>query len=128
MSYALSRKEHQAALALSNHQRYQYLIDKVVEQGEIWSLANEEGWVTLSSEGDNCLPIWPHPDFAQEWATNDWADCSPKAVPLDVWLERWTKGLTADETYLVAFPNLKEEALLVEPAELDEALRDALIG
>ena len=111
MSYDLSASEHKSTLGLSNHQRYQYFIDKVAEHGEIWSLANEEGWVTLTSEGDNCLPIWPHPDFAREWATGDWEDCTPKSVELKVWLERWTKGLTADETLLVVFPNLKEEAL-----------------
>ena len=126
MSYTLSQKEHQASLKLSNHQRYQYFIDKVVAHGAIWSLANDEGWVTLTSEGDNCLPVWPHADYAAEWANGEWEDCAPKVVPLDVWLERWTAGLTADETYLVVFPNLKEEALLVEPNELDEALREAM--
>ena len=122
MSYPLSPKEHQASLKLSNHQRYQHFIDKVVANGEIWSLANDEGWVTLTSEGD----IWPHANYAAEWATGEWEDCAPKAVALDVWLERWTPGLSADETYLVVFPNLKEEALLVEPNELDEALREAM--
>jgi len=126
MSYALSHKDHLATLKLSNHQRYQHFVENVVKHGEIWSLANADGWVTLTSEGDNCLPVWPHPDYAAEWATGDWEDCEPKAVALDVWLERWTKGLTEDETWLVVFPNLKEEALLVEPAELEEALRDAL--
>lgn len=126
MPYTLSAREHQATLGLSNHQRFQHFIDKVAEHGEIWSLANDEGWVTLTSEGDNCLPLWPHPDYAAEWATADWADCQPKSVALDVWLERWTKGLSGDETLLVVFPNLKEEALLVEPEELEEALREAL--
>jgi len=126
MTYALSRSEHLATLKLSNHQRYQHFIAKVVANGEIWSLANSDGWVTLTSDGDNCLPVWPHADYASEWANGDWADCAPKAVALDVWLERWTKGLTDDETLLVVFPNLKEEALLVEPSELDDDLRDAL--
>ena len=125
MTYSLTQNEINAALALSNHQRYQHFLDKVAEHGEIWSLANADGWVTLTSEGDNCLPIWPHPEYAKQWATNDWADCVPKSVKLDIWLERWTKGLTADETLLVVFPNLKEEALLVEPKDLDEDLRDA---
>lgn len=126
MTYPLSRSQHLAALKLSNHQRYQHFIDKVVAHGEIWSLANSDGWVTLTSDGDNCLPVWPHADYALEWANGDWADCVPKSVPLDVWLERWTKGLTDDETWLVVFPNLKEEALLVEPSELDDDLRGAL--
>lgn len=128
MTYSLTSNEINAALNLSNHQRYQYFLDKVAEHGEIWSLANDEGWVTLTSEGENCLPIWPHPDLAKQWATDDWSDCQPKSVALKTWLERWTKGLKQDETLLVVFPNLKEEALLVEPDDLAEDLRDALEG
>ena len=126
MSFELSKTEQQRLLALSNHQRYQSFLELVAEHQHIWSLANEEGWVTLTSEGENCLPIWPHSALAQQWATDDWADCQPKSVPLNVWLERWTKGLNQDETVLVVFPNLKDEALLVEPNDLDEDLRDAL--
>src|SRR5690554_7178361 len=64
MCFTLTAAERDKTLALSNYQRYQYFIDMVSEQGEIWSLANDEGWVTLSAEGDNCLPIWPHADYA----------------------------------------------------------------
>lgn len=123
MSFELSATERDNTLTLSNYQRYQYFIDKVAEHGEIWSLANDEGWVTLSAEGDNCLPIWPHADYAAQWATGDWSDCKPKSIALDLWLKRWTKGLKNDETLLVVFPNLEEESLLVEPDELDDDLR-----
>ncbi len=123
MSFELSTTERDNTLTLSNYQRYQYFIDKVTEHGEIWSLANDEGWVTLSAEGDNCLPIWPHADYAAQWATGDWSDCKPKSIALDLWLKRWTKGLKNDETLLVVFPNLEEESLLVEPDELDDDLR-----
>lgn len=123
MSFTLTTTERDKTLALSNYQRYQYFIDMVSEQGEIWSLANDEGWVTLSAEGDNCLPIWPHADYAAQWATGDWSDCTPKNITLEVWLKRWTKGLKNDETLLVVFPNLEEEALLVDPEELDDDLR-----
>lgn len=123
MSFTLSTTERDNTLALSNYQRYQYFIDKVTEHGEIWSLANDEGWVTLSAEGDNCLPIWPHADYAAQWATGDWNDCTPKSIALDVWLKRWTKGLKSDETLLVVFPNLEEESLLVDPEELEEDLQ-----
>ncbi|MDK2776072.1 MAG: DUF2750 domain-containing protein [Pseudomonadota bacterium] len=126
MSYPLSHKSHLATLKLTDEQRYHHFIEKVAAHGEIWSLANDEGWVTVVSDGDNCLPVWPHPDYAAEWATGDWADCEPRSVALDVWLERWTAGLSGDDTWLVVFPNLKEQALMVEPQDLDDALRDAL--
>lgn len=127
MPYALSAKNREASLALTDNKRYDLFISKVAEHGEIWSLGNEEGWVTVvTEEGENCLPIWPHPDYAQDWVTGDWADCEPRMVALDVWLERWTQGLDQDETLLVVLPNLKEQAVLVDPWQLEEDLRAAL--
>ncbi|WP_300425321.1 DUF2750 domain-containing protein [Thalassolituus sp.] len=127
MPYALSAKNRESSLALSDNKRYELFLSKVAEFGEVWSLANEEGWVTVvTDEGENCLPVWPHPDYALDWATGDWADCEPKMIPLDVWLERWTPGLDQDETLLVVFPNLKEQAVLVDPFQLDEDIRAIL--
>ncbi|MEK9714040.1 MAG: DUF2750 domain-containing protein [Thalassolituus sp.] len=127
MSYSLSAKNRASSLALSDNKRYELFLSKVAEYGEIWSLANEEGWVTVvTDDGENCLPVWPHPEYALEWVNGDWADCSPRMVPLDVWLERWTEGLEQDETLLVVLPNLKESAVLVEPWQLDEDLRAAV--
>jgi len=129
MSYALSAKNRESSLSLSDNKRYELFVSKVAEYGEIWSLANEEGWVTVvTDEGENCLPVWPHPDYAADWATGDWADCEPKMIPLDVWLERWTPGLDQDETLLVVLPNLKEQAVLVDPWQLDEDIRAAIEG
>lgn len=122
MSTTLSPAERDNTLALTNDQRYQYFIEMVNEQGEIWSLANHEGWVTVSIDGDNGLPVWPHADYARQWATDDWSDCTPKSIALDVWLKRWTKGLVNDESLLVVFPNLDEQAMLVDPEELEDDL------
>lgn len=127
MSYSLSNKDRDTSLKLSDQQRYQLFIQKVVEYGEIWSLANDEGWVTVLGEnGENCLPIWPHAGYAEQWINGEWSDCVPKMVELAVWLERWTPGLEQDETLLVVMPNLKEQALLVEPSLLDDDMREAL--
>lgn len=127
MSYSLSTKDRDLSLKLSDQQRYQLLVNKVAEYGEIWSLANDEGWVTVrGDDGENCLPIWPHPAYAEQWINGEWADCSPKMVELETWLARWTTGLEQDETLLVVLPNLKEQALLVEPTLLDDDLRAAL--
>ncbi len=127
MTYSLSSKNRQASLALSDNKRYELFVRKVAEEGEVWSLANEDGWVTVTGEdGENCLPVWPHPDYTLDWANGDWADCKPKMIDLATWLERWTLGLDQDETLLVVLPNLKEEAVLVDPLVLDEDIRTAL--
>ena len=50
MTYSLSSKNRQASLALSDNKRYELFVRKVAEEGEIWSLANDEGWVTVTGE------------------------------------------------------------------------------
>ncbi|MCK5881968.1 MAG: DUF2750 domain-containing protein [Sinobacterium sp.] len=127
MTYKLNDKQYSLAAKKEASDRYDYFIKKVCNFEEIWSLRSDEGWVELSdSDGEICLPIWPHPDFAKEWATEDWQDCTPAVIKLDVWLERWTQGLENDNTLLVVFPVGEDEGLIQTPEELHNDLLSAL--
>lgn len=123
MPYKLNDKKFDAACGLADDERYDYFMRKVADWEEIWSLHSPEGWVELSDEdGQICLPIWPHPDFADAWATGDWSDCKPKVIKLEHWLERWTPGLEKDDTVLAVFPVAEDEGIIQTPAEVHEAL------
>ena len=122
MAVSLSKKDYQAALSLSAEERYDYFVEQVGASGEIWSLANKDGWVAFSSEGDACLPVWPHPDFARAWVRDDWSDCKPQSIRLDAWIERWLPGMEADGTLILVFPSEEEEGIVVSPGELEESL------
>ncbi len=123
MTYSLTEKQFNAICHKSEDERYDYFMRKVSDFEEIWSLHSPEGWVELSDEdGQICLPIWPHPDFASAWAVEEWSDCQPKAIKLDVWLERWTQGLENDDTVLVVFPVDEEQGLVQSPSLLHEDL------
>jgi hypothetical protein len=127
MSYQLTDQERQAVAALPADQRYDYFTTKVAEWEQIWSLRNVEGWVVVSSDdGEECMPVWPHADFAAEWATGDWDDCSPAAVPLDVWLARWTPGMEKDGSMVAIFPSADEEGVVVTPTDLRDSLHAEL--
>ncbi len=127
MTYKLTDKQFDNIGRLSDDERFDYFLRKVTDFEEIWSLHSRDGWVALSSsDDDECLPIWPHPDFAKAWATGDWADCEPKAVKLDYWIERWIPGLERDNSVLAVFPVGEEEGIVLTPAELQEALVGAM--
>jgi hypothetical protein len=126
MSYTLSDSDRSVVALLSADGRYDYFVEKAVAGGEVWSLQCDDGWVTmLSHDDEECLPVWPHRDFAQQWATGEWSDCVPTAVPLDTWLQRWTPGMEQDGTLLVVFPHSDEEGTIVTPTELGSALEKA---
>lgn len=123
MSYTLTDKQFSSIRHLSDAQRYDYFIRTVARWEQVWSLHSPDGWVELSVEdGQIALPVWPHPDFAQAWAVAEWSDCQPKAVALDMWLERWTPGLEQDDTVLVIFPVDEGEGVVETPSGMAEAL------
>ena len=111
---------------LPANERYQHFVKKVTQWGEIWSLADADGWVSLRADDEECFPVWPHPEYAAAWATGDWAGCKPKAIGLEVWLERWIKGLESDGSMVAVFPNEDEEGIVVAPAEIGESLLEEL--
>lgn len=126
MTYPLTSQEYQDVLQLSAEQRHKHFINKVVKWNEIWSLSSDEGWVSLIADGDDCFPVWPHPDYAAAWATNDWSDCKPKVISLQVWLERWITGMKSDGSMIVIFPDLNDEGIVVSPDEIKASLLEAL--
>ena len=74
----------------------------------------------LNCEDEECVPVWPHEEAAQDWAQGDWADCHPHAVSLTDWQARWTKGLREDGFAIAMFPNLQEEAIVMSAEEFDD--------
>lgn len=127
MPYSLNENQFTNINKLDDAERYDYSLKQFTRFEEIWSLDSDEGWIELSSEdGEYCLPIWPHPDFAKAWATGEWSDCTPKAIKLDIWLERWTAGLTGDDTMVVIFPKEDGAGIVLSPEEFAEDMLAAI--
>ncbi|GDY27607.1 DUF2750 domain-containing protein [Agarivorans sp. Toyoura001] len=102
--------------------RLQYLIKESKAQNQLWILIDDDGCVMLNSEDEDCVPVWPSKEFAEDWATGDWAHCKAEAISLNKWRSRWTEGLTGDELYVAVFPNELEEGLILSPYEFEDAL------
>ncbi|MCV6609442.1 MAG: DUF2750 domain-containing protein [Amphritea sp.] len=121
----LEQDQIEALMAYDSEQRFDYLISRVVEIGEIWILTDDHGSVMLNTDDEDCVPIWPDRCFAERWATGEWSDCEPMAIPLKQWNFRWTPGLDEDELAVVVFPlpqDGEEDGLVVWPEELDMML------
>ncbi|MCE2594823.1 DUF2750 domain-containing protein [Motilimonas cestriensis] len=99
--------------------RFQYLVKEAVKQEEIWILTDEHGCVMLNTDDEDCVPVWPNKEFAEAWATGDWAHCKAEAIPLKTWQSRWTPGLEDDQLAVVIFPKTEEDGLVITPDELD---------
>jgi hypothetical protein len=107
----------------NTEQRFKYFISEVSKNAEVWILTDEHGCMMLNSDDDDCVPVWPNEEFAQTWATGDWAACKAEEISLDVWLSRWTSGLEEDELSVVVFPDRNEEGYVLYPTELAQELQ-----
>ena len=126
MSYEMTAEQVGAILTLPPEQRFDYFVERVVEYGELWSLAEGDAWMVLSDEGEDYLPVWPHPDLAAAWAGDAHQGSAPKAIPLSIWLERWAPGMEADGTLLAVCPGEDPDGVVVEAVELKVAFEQAM--
>ncbi|MBV6412234.1 MAG: DUF2750 domain-containing protein [Xanthomonadales bacterium PRO6] len=128
MTYALTPAEFRRVSRLPGEARLDEFIGRVAMHGQVWGLRSESGWAVVQSEGDDCFPVWPHPDFASAWAVGELADCTPQAIALDAWLQRWIPGMQGDGTLVLVFPTDEDDdgGVVIAPEDLAEEMRGAL--
>ena len=123
MSHALDAETIAKIQGYDAEKRLSYLLKEVTTQRQIWILTDEHGCVMLNTEDEDCVPVWPNAEFAQAWATGEWAECKAEAISIAKWQSRWTNGLLDDELALVIFPNQAEDGLVLFPDEFDMELQ-----
>ncbi|BEI23369.1 DUF2750 domain-containing protein [Vibrio fluvialis] len=122
MANALSAEQIATINQYDQEQRFTYCIKEIVANQQVWILKDEHGCVMLNTEDDDCVPVWPNREFAEAWATGDWAECEAEAISLNKWRSRWTSGLEQDDLSVVVFPNDNEEGVVLFPDEFDMEL------
>ena len=63
----------------------------------MWSLRDQDGWVTSGNENKEFFPVWPKKEFAEIFITEEWENCYPERIDLYEFLEEWIPGLMNDE-------------------------------
>ena len=126
MEYALTADDIKKVTKLDAEQRYDYFINAVVDLEQIWILMDDEGFVLVTAEGEQCIPGWPHAELADLWIEGELAGCQSKAVDISTWLDKWTSGLNGDELSVAVFPHAEEPGVVISPTELAETLLEAM--
>ena len=125
----MSSDDLKAILDLDCEARYEYFLDLVGEEREVWILINsDEHFLKLHSDdqgGFEYLPVWPAIEFAEAYASSD-SDLQTKSIPLPQFLNRWLPGLKKDGIEVGVFPGSDDSAWIIEPADLESDLRDEL--
>lgn len=126
MTQPLSFAHLQDLQEMNAEQRYTYLLAQANEQQQLWILVGDGGSVLLNSDGNDCVPVWPHEELAEQHIQGDWSDCTCMAISLEDWHVRWTNGLTADQLHIAGFISDDEEGVIVSASDFDDDLLAAL--
>ena len=119
----MNQAQFDQVTSLSAQERYDHFIGKVADWEELWTLKSSDGFVMFSdSSGRECIPVWPHPDYAADLAKGSWNDCVPEKLDLNYFLDKWIPGLIHDNRKVIVFPTAKNEGGLIDPDDLKEDL------
>ena len=110
---------------MSAEQRYDYFISALLEHKKVWGLSGDGGWLVLPDEDEEQLPVWPHAQLAQAWAMDDFADCQPKPITLEDWLNKWLPGMIEDGLLVAVCPGTDNDSISVAADELLDELRQS---
>jgi len=77
--------------------QYKYFIKKVTAFGEVWSLKDQDGWVTLGVGDKDFFPIWPKKEFADICIGEEWSNCYAECIELEEFLEEWIHNLSEND-------------------------------
>ncbi|MBD5771393.1 DUF2750 domain-containing protein [Marinomonas sp. SM2066] len=118
MMKELSTDERIQLLVAPDSQRLDYFVEQAKATELVWSLSNEEGYVMVETDDGDCVMVWPDAEFASQWAVDDWDDCEPVSVSLEVFKSEWLPSLTLDNVTVAVFPNIEDEGKLSTAEEL----------
>lgn len=123
MSQALTEQQIATINKMNEEERFSYCIKEIVKNRQVWILTDEHGCVMLNTEEEECVPVWPNEEFANEWATGEWDTCKAESISTAKWFSRWTQGLEEDELSVVVFPNSNEEGVILFSDEFETELK-----
>ncbi len=114
--------------SLSCEERYDYFLDEVAEQREVWILINnDKQFLKIFAEEYQIeyLPVWPSEHLASAY-DNSAERLIPKSVSLPEFFKKWIPGLKRDGLEVGVIPGQDGTLWITEPEELANDLQDAL--
>ena len=74
------------------------------------------------SDGQQCMPFWPHDAYAEALAADKWRDNGPRVIDLSEFLTKWLPGMAEDGLHVAVFPTPDQKGVVVDPLRLKRDL------
>ena len=101
--------------------RYDIFIKTVKETKIVWGLKSNNSWAYSPSteyEDVDVLPFWSHKSYAKAVAKEEWASYKPTEIDLNLFIDRWLKGMSDDNLLVGVNWNQNLLGVEIEPAKL----------
>ncbi|RKO80197.1 DUF2750 domain-containing protein [Pectobacterium parmentieri] len=105
----VSAKEIEVMSSKPAKDRYIYFIKRVADWESVWTLGDEDGYVTSEDgNGRTYLPLWPAKEYARISAEGNWDGLQLKEISLDEILDELLPQLIEDAVDLAIFMSPNE--------------------
>lgn len=111
-------------IALPREARFHRFVEAAKENGQLWTLAEEEALLVLGIEGhDEFVVAFPQPDVVGPWfETCGLEEADLVAMSTEDWLQSTLDELTQGEVEVCVFPTPDDEGTFLTPNDLKGAL------
>ena len=125
--HELSPEEHDAVTTMDGPLRYQHFIKRIADTQILFGLRTSDGWVSAcDDDGAEGMPLWPHPAYALECATGEWAGSTPAEIDTYDFADHWLPAMAAQGISALVFPTAAMHGVLVNSAQLETDLKEEL--
>ncbi|WP_111494130.1 DUF2750 domain-containing protein [Marinobacter bohaiensis] len=124
----MNQEPRQTILELDGEERFDYFLDTVMEEREIWILVNGDNQflkIVSDEDGVAYLPVWPSEAFAADYAAGS-DGLVPKSLSLPEFFRKWVPGLTRDGLEIGVFPGNDGTLWIAEPEDVKKDLQDEM--
>lgn len=121
---SIDQKAVERTLKMSSEQKYQYFVDEVAKNKELWVLTEDGGFVTEEEDGLH-MSVWPTKDLAMASRIGLFSEFEPMAIDVYEFMAKWMPKMIRDEVVLELF-RFRNDFLNVDIEILKEELNDAL--
>ena len=128
MPYKMNEKQFEAVLGLDGFKRYDHFVSKVGDWQQLWGVKSDEGWlVPVAPEEFEYFPVWPHPEYAQRIADENFPGHSATEISAQEFLDHWLPLFKQDSVKVAVFPNHEWTFWCMEPEDLKDEIKNEML-
>ena len=107
----LNANELKIIKALSADDRMTYFVNHVIDNDELWSLSDDDGWYMKTVTGNQVIQLWPYEEYVEKPSENE----KKANLSLSSFMDNYLSEFIKSNMYFEIF-SVKDDAGKILPA------------